>query len=182
MFGSTAWMPSSVVEPRHGAAALLIGSAAVTGFAMLSAVPLGLLGAIYLAELAPPRVRELGKVVVELLAAIPSVVWGFIALTVSSRALAAVFDIPVGLNAANRALWRSSRTAWVRRAGSATPVRSCCWASWSSTARPSRCSRARATPGRVTISPAASGDELGRAPSRRRVAGATGCHESQPIS
>ncbi|MBC8073453.1 MAG: phosphate ABC transporter permease subunit PstC [Deltaproteobacteria bacterium] len=104
LFGSTQWIPSSVVEPRYGAAALLIGSAAVTFFAMLIAVPLGLLGAIYLAELAPPRVREVGKVVVELLAAIPSVVWGFIALTVTSRGLTAMFDIPVGLNAANGAI------------------------------------------------------------------------------
>lgn len=104
MFGSTRWMPDSVVEKSYGALALVFGTLAVTLTSMAIAVPLGLLGAVYLAELAPPRVRETGKIMVELLAAIPSVVWGFLALTVTSRIDAVVFDVPVGLNVANGAV------------------------------------------------------------------------------
>ena len=103
LFFSTQWFPDSE-RPRFGAAALFAGTLVTTLLAMVIAVPLGLLGAVFLAELAPPKVREVGKVVVELLAAIPSVVWGFIALTVISRVLVAVFDVPVGLNAFNGAL------------------------------------------------------------------------------
>lgn len=104
VFGSSQWRPNSVVQPRYGALALLAGTLLVTAIAMVIAVPLGLLGAVWLAELAPPRVREVGKIAVELLAAIPSVVWGFLALTVTSRMLAGTFDIPVGLNALNGAI------------------------------------------------------------------------------
>jgi phosphate transport system permease protein len=104
LFGSMAWFPDSPVRPRFGALALFAGTAVTSILAMAIAVPLGVLGAVYLAELAPGRVREVGKAVVEMLAAIPSVVWGFIALTVISRVLTALFDIPVGLNAFNGAL------------------------------------------------------------------------------
>jgi phosphate transport system permease protein len=89
---------------RYGALALFVGTLSVTALAMVAAVPVGLLGAIYLAELAPPRVREPGKIIIELLAAIPSVVWGFIALTVVSPLMVSVLDLPVGLNVANGAL------------------------------------------------------------------------------
>ncbi len=104
LLGSTRWMPNSVVAPSYGALALVLGTLAVTLTAMAIAVPLGLLGAVYLAELAPPRVRELGKIAVELLAAVPSVVWGFLALTVTSRITSLVFGVPVGLNSFNGAI------------------------------------------------------------------------------
>lgn len=103
-FTSTEWFPDSVVKVRYGALALFVGTLSVTALAMLAAVPVGLLGAIYLAELAPPRVREPGKIIIELLAAIPSVVWGFIALTVVSPLMVSVLNLPVGLNVANGAL------------------------------------------------------------------------------
>jgi phosphate transport system permease protein len=104
LLGSTRWQPVSAVEPEYGALALVAGTAVVTTIAMVIAVPLGLLGAVFLAELASPAVREIGKVVVELLAAIPSVVWGFIALIVVSPLLRETLDIPVGLNALNGAI------------------------------------------------------------------------------
>jgi phosphate transport system permease protein len=103
-FTSTEWFPDSVVKVRYGALALFVGTLSVTALAMVAAVPVGLLGAIYLAELAPRRVREPGKVIIELLAAIPSVVWGFIALTVVSPLMVSALDLPVGLNVANGAL------------------------------------------------------------------------------
>lgn len=103
-FTRTDWYPDSVVKVRYGAAALFAGTFAVTALAMVVALPFGLLGAVFLGELAGPRVREVGKVVIELLAAIPSVVWGFIALSVVSPLLVRVFHLPVGLNVANGAL------------------------------------------------------------------------------
>ena len=60
--------------------ALVIGTASVTGFAMLIAVPFSLGAAIFVGEFATGKTREVLKVLVELLAAIPSVVWGFIGL------------------------------------------------------------------------------------------------------
>ena len=68
---------------------------------MLVAVPLSLGAAIYIAEFASGRTREALKVSVELLAAIPSVVWGFIGLTVVNPLIIEIFDVPVGLNVLN---------------------------------------------------------------------------------
>ena len=75
-FTSPNWRPDSVVRPQYGILALLIGTISVTGLAMLIAVPLGLGAAVYVAEFASPRIKETLKVVIELLAAIPSVVCG----------------------------------------------------------------------------------------------------------
>jgi phosphate transport system permease protein len=71
--------------PRRGEfdiPTLIIGTLLVTGIAMLIAVPIGLLSAIYLAEYARPRIRRIVKPILEILAGIPSVVLGFFALTV----------------------------------------------------------------------------------------------------
>ena len=57
--------------------------------------------AIYVAEFATGKTREALKVLVELLAAIPSVVWGFIGLTIMNPLIIQVFDVPVGLNVLN---------------------------------------------------------------------------------
>jgi phosphate transport system permease protein len=68
---------------------------------MLVAVPFSLGAAIYISEFAKGRVKESLKVLVELLAAIPSVVWGFIGLTVMNRLIIQIFDVPLGLNVLN---------------------------------------------------------------------------------
>jgi phosphate transport system permease protein len=78
------WRPISQ-PPRFGIAALVTGSLLITAGASLIAIPLGMACAAFLAELAPRVVRETLKPVVELLAAIPSVVVGFIGLVVVSR-------------------------------------------------------------------------------------------------
>jgi phosphate transport system permease protein len=73
--------------PRRGQYSLkplLAGTFIVTGIAMVVAAPIGIGAAIYLSEYAPPRVRRVLKPGVELLAAIPSVVLGFFAITVIS--------------------------------------------------------------------------------------------------
>lgn len=98
---STKWYPTSEVNVRFGTLALTIGSISVTALAMTLAVPFGLGAAIYVSEFCGPRQKETLKIVIELLAAIPSVVWGFIGLTVMSRIIIAVTGSPVGVNLLN---------------------------------------------------------------------------------
>lgn len=98
---STAWYPTSAVNVRYGTLALTAGTASVTVLAMVLAVPFGLGAAIYISEFCGPRVRETLKIVIELLSAIPSVVWGFIGLTVMSRLIVRYTDAPVGVNVLN---------------------------------------------------------------------------------
>jgi phosphate transport system permease protein len=91
------WSPSDAQDPEYGILALMAGTASVTGLAMLVAVPFSLGAAIFIAEFASGKTREVLKVLVELLAAIPSVVWGFIGLVIMNPLLIKWFDIPVGL-------------------------------------------------------------------------------------
>lgn len=93
------WLPTSE-PPQFGLLPLLLGSLYVTAGAMVLAVPLGLGAAIFIAEIAPPRWREVLKPAVELLAAIPSVVFGFIGLLMVGPWLARTFDLPIGQFAA----------------------------------------------------------------------------------
>ncbi|HVN31027.1 MAG TPA: phosphate ABC transporter permease subunit PstC [Thermoanaerobaculaceae bacterium] len=98
---SVEWYPTSDVNVRYGILGLIVGTACVSGLAVLIAVPFSLGSAIFIAEFCGPRLREGLKVVIELLAAIPSVVWGFIGLTVMSRLIVAVTGAPVGVNVLN---------------------------------------------------------------------------------
>ena len=100
-FGSPLWRPTSEENPTYGAMALVIGTASVTGFAMLIAVPFSLGAAIFVGEFATGKTREVLKVLVELLAAIPSVVWGFIGLSIMNPFIIDTFNVPVGLNVLN---------------------------------------------------------------------------------
>ncbi len=100
-FGSPRWKPTSEYRPTYGILALIAGTASVTGLAMLVAIPFSLGAAIYIAEFATGKTREALKVLVELLAAIPSVVWGFIGLTIMNPLIIEIFDVPVGLNVLN---------------------------------------------------------------------------------
>ena len=84
--------------------ALIVGSLSVTTLAMVMAVPLGLGAAVFVSEFCGGRTRETLKVVIELLAAIPSVVWGFIGISVMNPLIQRVFGVPVGLNVLNGAL------------------------------------------------------------------------------
>ncbi|MCL4205706.1 MAG: phosphate ABC transporter permease subunit PstC [Pirellulaceae bacterium] len=100
-FTSPNWRPDSEVRAQYGILALLIGTLAVTALAMVIAVPLGLGAAIYVSEFAGPRIKETFKVVIELLAAIPSVVWGFIGYTVLGPIIIWATGAPVGINLLN---------------------------------------------------------------------------------
>jgi phosphate transport system permease protein len=89
------WNPSSIT-PTYGAAPLIVGTLLVTAGAMILAVPFGLASAIYIAELATPRAKALLKPAIELLAGIPSVVYGFFGLIVLVKFIQDGFGIPSG--------------------------------------------------------------------------------------
>ncbi len=77
-FTSTQWQPASEVQPQYGILALLVGTLSVTVLAMALAVPLGLGAAVFISEFCGGKLKETLKVLIELLAAIPSIVWGFV--------------------------------------------------------------------------------------------------------
>jgi phosphate transport system permease protein len=95
------WRPDSEKRPQYGILALLAGTMSVTVLAMLLAVPLGLGAAVYVSEFSGPRARETLKIVIELLAAIPSVVWGFVGYMVIGPMIISLTGAPVGLNVLN---------------------------------------------------------------------------------
>lgn len=76
----TQWTPA-FVNPRYGILPLLSATLWAAGIAMAVATPLGLVLSVYLSEFARPKVREVLKPILELLAAVPTVVFGYFALT-----------------------------------------------------------------------------------------------------
>jgi len=78
LFG-TEWTPL-FFNKKFGVLPLVAGTALVSGIAMAVALPAGLLSAIYLSEYAPPRVRRVVKPILEVLAGVPTVVYGYFAL------------------------------------------------------------------------------------------------------
>lgn len=103
-FFTKTWYPTSANTPRYGVGALIVGTFSVTAVAMMIAVPFGLGAAVFVSEFCGKRLKEILKVLIELLAAIPSVVWGFIGLTVMNGLIQRVFDVEVGLNVLNAAI------------------------------------------------------------------------------
>jgi len=101
---SEQWYPTSDITKRYGVLAMIAGTFGVTLLAMVMAVPLGMGAAIYISEFCAPRPREILKVLVELLAAIPSVVWGFAGLTIISRLIVRFTNADVGVNLLNGAV------------------------------------------------------------------------------
>ncbi|MHC1699765.1 MAG: phosphate ABC transporter permease subunit PstC [Humidesulfovibrio sp.] len=98
------WYPTDENRPDYGILPLIAASGAVTLLSSLLAIPLGVMTAVYLAEIASPRVRAVVKPVVEMLASLPSVVIGFFGMVIMAPFLQDFFGIPVGLNLANAAL------------------------------------------------------------------------------
>lgn len=90
------WYPTSQPSPLYGLLPLLLGTLWVSLGAILIALPFGLAVAIYLAELANERLRKILKPVIELLAGIPSVVYGFFGLVVIVPMIQRTFSLPVG--------------------------------------------------------------------------------------
>lgn len=89
------WTPTSEF-PQYGIYSLVVGTILVTIGAVLIAVPLGIGSAIFIAEVAPPQFREAVKPAIELLAGIPSVVYGFFGLVVLTNWLRISFDLSSG--------------------------------------------------------------------------------------
>jgi phosphate transport system permease protein len=102
LFG-THWYPT-YDPPEYGIGALIVGSLLVTLFACLIAVPLGVLSAIYISEIAPASIKEVLKSVIELLAGLPSVVLGFFGMVIIAPWMQETFDLPTGLNIVNASL------------------------------------------------------------------------------
>ena len=100
-FLSPRWRPTSEWKTTYGALAMIVGTASVTGLAMVVAIPFSLGSAIFIGEFATGKPREILKILVELLAAIPSVVWGFIGLSIMNPLIIKLFDVPIGLNVLN---------------------------------------------------------------------------------
>jgi len=98
-FGSF-WYPT-YDPPEYGIWPLIVGSLLVTLFACLIAVPMGVLSAIYISEIAPASIKEILKSVIELLAGLPSVVLGFFGMVIIAPWLQETFDLPTGLNIVN---------------------------------------------------------------------------------
>jgi phosphate transport system permease protein len=97
------WYPT--YDPADfGILPLIVASLAVTVCSAALAIPLGIMTAIYIAEIATPRLKEIAKPVVELLASLPSVVIGFFGMVVVAPFLQNTFNIPTGLNLFNASL------------------------------------------------------------------------------
>lgn len=92
------WYPISE-PPKFGFLPLILGSVLVTVGAIVIAVPVGLAAAIYISEVAPGWFKEILKTGIELLAAIPSIVLGFIGIVVLAPFIRNLFNLPSGLTA-----------------------------------------------------------------------------------
>jgi len=100
-FLNKVWDPTSFERESFGLLSMIVSTLMVTLGAMVIAVPVGILCAAYIADVANPRVREVVKPVIEILAGIPSVVIGFLGIIVVGPFLAKLFGTSDGLNAVN---------------------------------------------------------------------------------
>jgi phosphate transport system permease protein len=92
----TAWYPTAEPAPQFGILSLILGSLLVTLGAIVVALPVGLAGAVYLSEVAHPAIRTWLKPTIEILAGIPSVVFGFFGLVVLVPFIQRLFHLDVG--------------------------------------------------------------------------------------
>lgn len=95
LFGKS-WYPTSSPIAEYGVLPLIMGTLWVSIGAILLALPIGLITAIFLAEIASARFRSILKPVIELLAGIPSVVYGFFGLVVLVPLIQQTFNLAVG--------------------------------------------------------------------------------------
>ncbi len=105
-FFSHRWIPVPAEgnEPTYGAMGIMYGTLAITVVSMFIAVPLGLGSAVYISEFATPKLKETLKVLIEFLAAIPSIIWGFIGLVIMGPIIQKVFGVAVGVNLLNASI------------------------------------------------------------------------------
>lgn len=103
LFGQV-WNPSSYKQPSWGILSLVSGTLIISFLSLLFSLPIGILVAIYLSEIAPLKVREIFKPLIEMISSIPSVVLGLLGLIFLSPIIAKVFNLSNGLNALNASI------------------------------------------------------------------------------
>ncbi len=97
------WYPTDIY-PDYGILPLIAGSAAVVALSSAIAIPLGVFSAIYLAEIAHPKIRAVLKPAVELIEGLPTVVIGFFGMVVVAPFIQELFDLDTGLNLFNASI------------------------------------------------------------------------------
>lgn len=97
-FFESSWQPTHKTDPRYGILNMILASLCSTGGAVLIGIPIGIFCAIFLAELAPPFLRNIVRPAVELLAGIPSVVYGFFAVQLIAPMVQRIFGLKSGAN------------------------------------------------------------------------------------
>lgn len=103
MLSSTKWTPEGL-HPQFGALAIICGSLYVTVGALLLAVPAGVMSALFLSDVAPFSLKQVVKPIIEILAAIPSVAYGFFAVMVLAPWLQEHMHLSTGTNALNASM------------------------------------------------------------------------------
>ena len=95
----TVWAPQHPDQPRFGILPLLCGTFVIAGLGAVIGLPIGLASAIYLSEYAKPKMRRMLKPLLEILAGIPTVVYGYFALVfVTPYVLRPIFQTCLGIN------------------------------------------------------------------------------------
>lgn len=95
LFG-TKWASTHATDPKFGILPFILTSIYGTAGAVLIGVPIGFLTAVFLAKVAPPKVATVMRTAVDLLAGIPSVVYGLVGMIVLVPAIRKAFDLPAG--------------------------------------------------------------------------------------
>lgn len=95
------WNPTSYVKELYGIVPMIVSTLMITLGSLVIAIPLGIGAAAYLSDVASPRVREIVKPTIEILAGIPSVVIGFLGIVLVGPFISKIFGIHNGLNAVN---------------------------------------------------------------------------------
>jgi phosphate transport system permease protein len=102
-FASRSWYPEAQ-PPEFGALSLIVGSLYVTAAALIFAVPTGILAAIFLSDIVSLKIRDFIKPIIEILAAIPSVAYGFFAVLVLAPWMQSTWGFTTGTNALNASI------------------------------------------------------------------------------
>ena len=95
LFGTT-WDSTNKTNPQYGILPFILTSIYGTAGAIIIGVPIGFLTAVFLAKVAPPKVAAVIRPAVDLLAGIPSVVYGLVGMMVLLPAIREFFDVPAG--------------------------------------------------------------------------------------
>ncbi len=101
---TNSWYPQNEANAEYGAMAIVVGSLYVTGCSLLLAVPVGVLAAVFLSDIAPFGLRQVCKPLIEILAAVPSVAYGVFAVMVVAPWMQNRLGFSTGTNALNASM------------------------------------------------------------------------------